>query len=132
MVNTIINFEWTGWMGILLYWLPLAICSIGYLFRTWANVQKDLAAREKYETWRAGNPEPNHLLDRGAWDTWYAGKVYPYSPTDTIGTLIGRGLASIIPVVNLLCAVCDIAPKALRDFFKTIGDVFDQPLVPKK
>lgn len=131
MVNTILNFEWTGLMGLLLYWLPLAVCSVGYIVRTWRNVQKDLAQRAAYETWRAANPEPARV-DSTEWSKWYTGRVPTYSPTDTIGTLIGRGLASVIPVCNLLCAACDILPKALSGFFKTIGAIFDQPLVPKK
>lgn len=132
MVNTILNFEWTGLMGLLLYWLPLAVCSVGYIVRTWRNVQTDMEQRAAYMAWHAENPEPpptpSHAVSRS---TWYAQRLH-YTPTDTIGTLIGRGLASVIPVCNLLCAACDILPKALSGFFKTIGAIFDQPLVPKK
>lgn len=124
MVNTIINFEWTGLMGLLLYWLPLAVCAVGYIVRTWVNVQKDLKAREAYNKYEAFREDPK------------CPENYPYKPayepTDTLGTLIGRGVASIIPVVNLICAVCDIAPGFLSRFFETIGDIFSQPLVPKK
>lgn len=132
MIDQILNFEWTGLMGLLLYWLPLAVCAVGYIVRTWRNVQKDIAQRAAYEAWRVANPEPDPIMDRDAWSKWSCGRVYPYSPTDTVGTLIGRGLASVIPVCNLLCAACDILPKALNGFFKTIGALFDQPLVPKK
>lgn len=130
MIDQILNFEWTGLMGFLLYWLPLAVCAVGYIIRTWRNVQKDLAQRAAYEAWRVANPEPSYD-ETVARQSWYNTRIN-YSPTDTIGTLIGRGLASVIPVCNLLCAACDILPKALSGFFNTIAAIFDQPLVPKK
>lgn len=132
MVNTILNFEWTGLMGLLLYWLPLAVCAVGYIIRTWRNVQEDLKAREAYMAWHADNPEPPPTPSYSDEHfKWRAARPH-YEPTDTLGTLIARGLASVIPVCNLLCAACDILPKSLSVFFKTIGAIFDQPLVPKK
>lgn len=99
-------FNFTSWMGFGLYWLPLSICVYGYTTRTWLNYQKDVAAREKAE--------------------------HDYRPTDTIGTLIGRGLAATIPVVNLWAACFDVAPRLFASMFKWFGRVFDQPLVPKR
>lgn len=96
----------TSWIwSSLFYGLPGVLCIYGYTIRTWKNYQKDTEAREsdKY-----------------------------YMPTDTIGTLLGRGLVSIVPVANLLAATFDIGPKLFANFFKWIGRVFDQPLVPKK
>lgn len=101
----ILDFNFTSWVGLMLYWLPLSICSFGYTIRTWKNYQKDVENRDTKEF---------------------------YSPTDTIGTLIGRGLASIIPVVNLWAASFDVATHIFSTFFKWLGRVFDQPLVPKK
>jgi len=118
MIDLILNFEWEG---ILLYWLPLAVCAVGYTARTRRNVQKDLAARAKYEAFRKDPRCPEN---------------YPYkceyAPTCTIGTLIGYGFASITPMVNWICAIGDIAPDYLSGFFKTIGGIINQPLVPKK
>lgn len=94
----------TGWLGLLLYWLPLAVCLIGYVVRTWRNYQKDIKARA-------------------------ADSIY--TPTDTIGTLIGRALVSVVPVANLWASVFDLGPKIFGRFFKWIGNVFDQPLVPR-
>lgn len=94
----------TGWLGLLLYWLPLAVCLIGYVVRTWRNYQKDIESRASDSI---------------------------YHPTDTIGTLIGRGVLTILPVGNLLAATFDVAPMLLGRFFSWIGRVFDQPLVPR-
>lgn len=108
-VDEAVVFSTTLW-GFLLYWLPLAVCTVGYIARTYNNYQKDLVAR-------------------AAWIDDRTNKYY--TPTDTVGTLIGRGIVSLVPVANLLAAVFDVAPRLLGNFFKMLGDIFDQPLVPK-
>jgi len=105
MRDWIFHYWANPWIALLLYWLPLGVCAVGYVVRTWRNVRKDLKSRD------AG----------GA-----------YYPTDTIGTLIGRGVVSVIPVANLCAAAFDLAPELLDRFFKWVGRVFDQPLVPKR
>lgn len=92
-------------LALLLYWLPMALCVFGYTLRTWSNYRKDVATRA-----------------RGGF----------YSPTDTVGTLIGRGVASVVPVANLLAAVFDVAPQLFGRFFRAISHVFNQPLVPRR
>ena len=100
------QFEFTSMMGMLLYWLPLAICAIGYSIETWVNYQKDLTDRA-----RQGEN---------------------YRPTDTVGDLIGRALVTTIPLANLWVAVFCSGPEYLGNFFRRIGALFNQPLVPKK
>lgn len=103
------GFEFTSLMGVLLYWLPASLCAYGYTARTWVNYQKDVKQRD--ETGKAGGM---------------------YWPTDTIGTLIGRGVATVMPVVNIWAASFDVAPKMFSALFEWFGRVFDQPLVPQK
>jgi len=103
------DFDFTSAMGIILYWMPATICSVGYFLRTLKNYRHDIVSREEASR--------NDNLN--------------YRPTDTIGTLIGRGLVSTIPVCNLFAAVFDVAPSMLGRFFGFIGRVFDQPLVPR-
>ncbi len=102
-------FSFTSYMGIGLYWLPLSVCAYGYTVRTWLNYQKDVKAREKAETEGKG-----------------------YTPTDTVGTLIGRAIVSITPIANLWAGAFDVAPRLFSSFFGWLGRIFDQPLVPKK
>lgn len=97
--------SFTNWMGVMLYWVPMSVCAYGYTVRTWINYQKDVEARESAKT---------------------------YYPTDTIGTLIGRALATIVPVCNLWAASFDVAPKMFSSFFAWVGRVFNTPLVPKR
>jgi len=108
-VDEAVVFSTTLW-GFLLYWLPVCVCTVGYIARTYNNYQKDLKARAEWVS-----DSINHY----------------YTPTDTVGTLIGRGIVSLVPVANLLAAVFDVAPRLLGNFFKMLGDIFDQPLVPK-
>lgn len=98
--------QWANvWIALGLYWLPLGICCVGYIIRTWRNYRKDRRARdtEKY-----------------------------YTPTDTVGTLIGRGVVSVVPIANLYVAAFDLAPEMLGRFIERLGRIFDQPLVPKR
>lgn len=92
-------------LGFLLYWVPAAICAVGYTLRTWKNYQKDVY----------------NLANKS-----------PYFPTDTVGNVLGRVAATLCPVINLFAVVFDLGPKALRNFFKYFGNVLDRPLVPRR
>ena len=105
MIDWILDFRFNTPLAVLLYWLPLAICVVGYTLRTARDYRKDSADRdsEKY-----------------------------YFPTLTLGTIIGRAIVSLIPVANLWAASFDVGYDMLRGFFSWIGRLFDQPLVPKR
>jgi hypothetical protein len=93
-----------AWLAGLLYWLPMAFCAFGYLVRTARNFAKDRRAR----------------VQVGGY----------YHPTDTVGSLLGRAVMTILPIGNLFAAIFDVAPDLLGRFFKWLHRVFDQPLVP--
>lgn len=106
---------WTSpFLQVLLYYVPLLLCVYGYAIRTWRNYQKDVQARELAEAIDDVTRRPH------------------YYPTDTIGTIIGRGLVTVIPVANLFAATFDVGPKVFSSFFGWIRDVVDQPIVPKR
>jgi hypothetical protein len=98
-----------GTLSIVLYWSPLVMCAIGYTARTARNYMKDKQKRQEVKS---------------------SGTGY-YSPTDTIGTLIGRGISTICPAVNLWCAAFDIFPSMIGPISVWISNTFNQPLVPK-
>lgn len=104
MIDWVLGLWANKWIAFGLYWVPLAFCAVGYILRTGRNFKKDRAARVK----------PGGI----------------YYPTDTLGTLIGRGLVTVIPVANFGAAVFDLAPEVFGRFFDWIGRVFNQPLVP--
>lgn len=104
MIDWILTFSFNSTLGLLLYWLPLGFCGYGYLMRTHRNYRKDKAKREE------------------------AGGYY--TPTDKLGTLIGRGLVSVIPVANLCAAVFDLGPEVFSRVIERLENVFNIPLVP--
>jgi hypothetical protein len=93
------------WIAFVAYWVPFIFCSFGYIVRTCRNYKND-----RQERLLRGNS---------------------YSPTDTIGTLIGRGLITIIPLANVCAALFDLSPEIFGKFFKWLSRVFNQPLVPR-
>lgn len=103
-MDYILNLKINSTLGIFLYWLPLALCAVGYISRTYHNYQRDKTER----------------IRPGAY----------YTPSDTIGTLIGRGLISIIPVANVCAATFDVAPELFGRFFDKLEIIFSAPLVP--
>lgn len=104
MIDTILNFKFDSLLALVLYWVPLVFCALFYIVRSGQDFANDKRRREFERT---------------------------YYPTITIGTLIGRGLASVIPVVNLFAAIFDVSPVAFKKMFTLIGEIFDQPLVPQ-
>lgn len=125
----------TGWMGMLLYWLPLTICVVGYTLRTSENLQNDYIEREKYRAFLKrlkeleGNEDETDRFKRSC----YHSEQYTthYSPTDKIGTLIGRALVSIIPFANLWAGTFDVSPRLFKRLIERIEKIFDTPLVPQ-
>ena len=103
MFDWIMAFKFNSLLALFVYWLPLGLCAYGYTVRTWKNYQADVKARS----------------DKGY-----------YRPTDKLGDLIGRGVISIIPVGNVMAACFDVAPEVFGDWFRLLGEIFDQPIVP--
>ena len=116
MINWIVDFSietatFNSIFGICLYWMPFLLCVTGYTVRTVRNFQRDRKARAEKES------------DRSA--------SY-YSPTDTIGDLIGRALISVLPIGNLWAALFDVSPMVFEKLFLWISEAFNQPLVPRR
>jgi len=107
--------------GIILYWVPVSLCLVGYTIRTGANVRADRKKRKDVEKVVADNPTT---------DGYEANRYY--NPTDTIGSLVGRAIVTVTPIANLWAALFDVAPFLFGNFFVWIAKVLDQPLVPRK
>lgn len=104
-MDFILNFEFNSLLGLLLFWVPLSLCVFGYTLRTASDYMTDKAERD------------------GEDSTWY-------TPSLTIGIIVGRALVSIIPIANIWAALFDIAPKLFSKFFSFLGSTFDIALVP--
>lgn len=135
-INYLLTNWMTGWMGMLLYWLPLSICVVGYTLRTAENYQKDYIEREKYRNYLKrlkeleGDEEATDRFKRSCLSDSETHTRH-YSPTDKIGTLIGRALVSIIPFANLWAGAFDVSPRLFRRLIERIEKIFDTPLVPR-
>jgi hypothetical protein len=114
--NWVVNFDFTSWMGFGLYWVPASLCAVGYTLRAWSQYQTDVADR-------AEAVEDEKSLNR---------RVKFYHPRITVGSLLGWGWVTLLPVVNIWAAVFDVAPRLFSSAFSWLGRVFDQPLVPKR
>ena len=97
-------------MGIILYWVPVAICAIGYTIRTLVSCSSDYQNRKDYES----------------------GKNISYYPTETIVAIIGRALVCFIPIANLWISILDFGSTYLRNIFIVIEKIFCQPIVPAR
>ena len=106
MLDYISNFQITSMMGILLYFVPLTLCAVGYTYRIWLTYRRDIMRR---------NDDPKN-----------------YYPLLHIGDIVGWAFVTICPIANLWCACFDVFPKLFGDFFRRITIIFDQPLVPKR
>ena len=102
--NWFLMFNFTGRMGVMLFWVPMTLCAYGYITRTFQNYRKCCEARDSDK----------------------------YFQSDTIGTIIGRTIVTVMPILNLLAAIFDLGPMIFSKFFIMIGQAFDIPLVRKK
>ena len=109
-MNQIVEYVpvWNGWIALILYWIPLALCAIGYSVRAARRYNKDRVARSKADA------DP---------------KAY-YYPELKLGDLIGYVLIIVCPLVNLLAVIFDVGAPMIREFFGWLGSMFDIPVVP--
>lgn len=111
MFNKVAMLPFSGIVGVMLYWVPVSLCAVGYSIRTGRNYYADVEHREAV----AKNVAGLHAV---------------YRPTDTLGTLIGRAIVTVMPLANLWAGIFDIAPKMFGGFFRRLEKLLNQPLVP--
>jgi hypothetical protein len=99
---------WNGWIALLLYWVPLVLCAVGYSVRATRRYNKDRIARAKADA------------DPKGW----------YYPELKLGDLIGYAFLTACPLVNLLMVIFDVGAPMIREFFEWLGSVLGIPLVP--
>lgn len=108
MVEAIQNYVsfWSVTLGLLLYWVPVVICFIGYLHLTILDFNKEIIKRDEARM----------------------GRSY-FTPTLTVGVVLGRGILVIIPVVNLFLVVFKFVPYYASGFVSRLGKIFSSPFV---
>lgn len=123
-INFVTAFQYNSIMGILLYWVPLVLCIAGSTFevkrRFLLDISERNAERAKYE----------RQLEEVQSGARFTATNY-YSPSITVGSILGMILLSIIPVINIFRAVFEHAPTLIKQIFDVVEKLFDIPLVPK-
>lgn len=90
-----------GFWTILLYWIPVLICLVGYLFEFVRDYKADVIASTETR----------------------------YDPKLTVGSLLGRLVVSIIPLCNLGLAIFKHAGKIIKNVIQAFADWLDIPFV---
>lgn len=111
MMETIVGYAQDPIWFVAGYAAPTMLCAFGYIRRSYNDIQRDKRDLES------------------ALEQRTKGGTGHYSPTITVGTLMGRALVTVCPAVNFLSAVFDHGPELFGSFFRTIGKVFDRPLI---
>lgn len=86
--------------------LPAVLCLVGYFFRTIRKVKEDKARRKEYGEW--------------------------YVPEESIGTVLGRIIVSIIPGLNIAALLVDLFQEIFEKVTEAIKRFVSIPLVKKK
>ncbi len=93
---------WNSYIAIMLFWVPMVVCFVGYSFRGLAAIRTDLVNRKSYL-----NHETNH-----------------YEPKATFGAFLWALFVSILPVGNLIATLFDVGKEV-------ISEILNFPLIPK-
>lgn len=104
--NEVLNFEFTSWAGLWLYWIPLVLCAVYFSIKCMLDYYSDAKNR-------AGSIQTSM-----------------YIPRLKIGTIVNRAIASVCPVINLWEAVFDAFPFFMGHIGTWIEKLLDVPLVP--
>lgn len=105
------SFDFTSMIGVILYWIPMVFCAVGYVILTSYWYQKDFKNRAEA---RASTVDT----------------MIGYTPSLTLGDLIWRVFLTLCPLVNIGAACFHVFPDLFEDFYKWLKKVFNQPLVP--
>lgn len=112
MFETIMSWIYPNvWLSIILYYLPLVICVIGYSQRVHEDIRTDIENRSE------------------ALKNLQEGKLDYYTPKVTYGSILGYAFVSIIPIANLWAALFDVSPHLFSKLIKWFKEFFDTPII---
>lgn len=106
LYDAIKAWEITSTVGFFTYWLPLALCALGYSVKTWKQIQLlNKYRQEKYNT--------------------------PWVEDLTVGTLLWRMFLTVTPIVNVIALVFGLLSDMLKTVFNWIDWVLSYRVVKK-
>lgn len=98
------------WVVVAFYWIPVALCAVGYTVRTAKEIKRDLNDR------RQSDLSPHAY----------------YYPSVTVGTIVGRLLLTVTPLINIAAFVSDLGLGMISRTYELACKAFDRPLVPSR
>lgn len=107
MIDFVLNFQFNTLLAVYLYWLPLAVCLVGYTVRTVKHYRKEVARREDY----------------------IRSNYHCFDTTLTLGVVVGRLFCAVVPGLNILAMIFSVGGPMLRDIFEFFSDLLNIPLV---
>ena len=125
MLDYITNFQLNSTLGIYLYWIPAVFCIVFYYLRMIGMYFSDKTNRETAAQNKLTNRK-NMEDSQGK----HASLSEYYSPNLKLGMIITSSIISFVPIVNIFCAIFDLAPNVFSKFFRYMDGIFNVPLVP--
>lgn len=95
---------------VVFYWIPLALCAVGYTVRTAKEIKHDVNDR------RQSDLSPHAY----------------YYPSVTVGTIVGRLLLTAAPLINIAAFVTDLGIDMIGHAFDVISKTLDHPIVSSR
>jgi len=99
--NFLIGFQFSSPVALWLYWIPLAICLVGYIWDFVKDYQRDLGEYQK---------------------SYYDAHL-------TLGSILGRLLVSFIPLINIGIVMFYHGWMLVKRIFDSLSLLLNQPIV---
>lgn len=106
MIDYILAIEYNSTIVLVAYWLPLLVCLVGYLCKTWKQYREEVARSIECQQRNIG-----------------------YITNLTIGVIVSRVFATILPGLNVIAVAFDIGWPMLYTVVRFITNILDIPLV---
>lgn len=107
-------FVWTFVLDnkFLVYFLPIIICTLGYILISVEDYHIDVKNRDEFLNSDSKN-------------------YYSYTPKLTVGLIVGRLIVGFLPLINILVTIFKFLPRSARDVINACDQWLNIPLVPK-
>lgn len=106
MIDYILAIQYNSVIALAAYWIPMSICLVGYLCKTWKEYHEEVARSIECQQRNIG-----------------------YITNLTIGVVVSRIFATFLPGVNVVAIAFDIGWPMLCTIIRSITNVLDIPLV---
>ena len=104
----------------------MLICMIGYTDKTLFELKRDVVRRTECEKLQV--EVEAEALATGKAERWSPN----YSPTLTVGHILGRAIICFIPILNFITALFKFSFQFIGTLIEVFGKFFDAPIVRER